>query len=101
MFEIDITPEAVDDLKKLRKYDRKIVADAIDERLPHEPDKESKNRKRLRPNNVAEWELRVGSFRVFYDVIVEEKEEKTVVRIRAVGKKRGNKILLHGKEYKL
>ncbi|MEK7312358.1 MAG: type II toxin-antitoxin system RelE/ParE family toxin [Chloroflexota bacterium] len=55
------------------------------------------SRKRLRPNDVAEWELRVGRFRVFYDV----REEVKVVRVEAVGHKDGNKLFIQGEEYEL
>jgi mRNA-degrading endonuclease RelE of RelBE toxin-antitoxin system len=44
---------------------------------------------------LAEWELRVGDFRVFYDV----DEEKGVVKIEAIRCKQGSKLFVHGEEY--
>jgi len=44
------------------------------------------------------WELRVGNMRMFYKVV---DEEPTVVRVLAVGKKRGNKLFIGGKEIQL
>ena len=97
MYEIRFTPEALDDLKALRKSEQKEILDGIDTQLEHEPAVETRNRKRLRPNDVAEWELRVGRFRVFYDV----REEVKVVRVEAVGHKDGNKLFIQGEEYEL
>ena len=68
MFKLEFTPEGAADLEALRTYDQKHVVKAIESQLLHEADQETRNRKRLRPNQLAEWELRVGDFRVFYDV---------------------------------
>lgn len=65
--------------------------------LIHEPTKETRNRKPLRPNDLSQWELRVGDFRVFYDVDVEKEE----TLIKAVGEKGHNKLYIRGKEYEL
>jgi mRNA-degrading endonuclease RelE of RelBE toxin-antitoxin system len=51
----------------------------------------------LRPNQLAEWELRIGEFRVFYDVEVATNH----VKIQAVGYKHGNRLMIHGQEYVL
>lgn len=97
MFQIQFTPEAIDDLRTLRKYDQQEVFVAVENQLPHQATYESRNRKRLRPNQLAEWELRVGDFRVFYDVDI----ENAVVKIEAVGHKQGSKLFVHGEEYQL
>lgn len=68
MFEIVLTPEAIDDMRSLRKFERQRIFDEIEKQLQHQPAAETRNRKRLHPNNLAEWELRIGKFRVFYDV---------------------------------
>ncbi len=39
---------------------------AIEVQLVHEPLTETRNRKLLRPNPIAPWELRVGDLRAFY-----------------------------------
>ena len=62
MFEIDISPDAMDHIKALRKRDQQMVLDAIKLRLRHEPHKPARNRKRLDDNPLVPWELRVGSF---------------------------------------
>jgi mRNA-degrading endonuclease RelE of RelBE toxin-antitoxin system len=97
MFRIEFTPEAIDDLRLLRKYDRQQVIAAIEAQLVHQPDVETHNRKRLRPNDLAEWELRAGRFRVFYDV----EPDALRVKIEAVGYKEGSTLFVHGEKYEL
>ena len=97
MYEIRFTPEAIKDLKSLRKPEQKEALDGIESQLAHEPSVETRNRKRLRPNKLAEWELRVGDLRVFYDV----DEQVKIVKVEAVGRKEGNALFIHGEEYEL
>ena len=52
----------------MRNFDQRRLLDSLQEQLQHQPEQETRNRKRLRPNELAEWELRIGTFRVFYDV---------------------------------
>ncbi|HNT34299.1 MAG TPA: hypothetical protein PKH07_04800 [bacterium] len=49
------------------------------------------------PTLLAEWELRVDRFRVFYDVDVGAKQ----VKILAVGLKRGSCLSIRDKEFKI
>jgi mRNA-degrading endonuclease RelE of RelBE toxin-antitoxin system len=70
---------------------------AIETQLLYQPAHETRHRKRLRPNALAEWELRVQTFRVFYDVDVTH----SVVKIAAVGYKEGNTLFIHSEEYEL
>ena len=93
MYEIEFTPEAVEDLKALREFEQEEVVDGIESQLRHEPTVETRNRKKLRPNNVAAWELRIGRFRVFYNV----DEAVRIVSIEAVGFKVGNLLFVRGK----
>ena len=97
MFEITFTPESVEDLRILRKTDQQKVLTAVAAQLIHQAVDETRNRKRLRPNELAEWELRVGDCRVFYDA----DEVSAVVKIVAVGYKQGNKLFIHGEEFEL
>ncbi|OOP56463.1 MAG: hypothetical protein AYP45_08910 [Candidatus Brocadia carolinensis] len=59
-YEIECIPKAIDDLKLLRKYEQQSIFDRINEQLLYEPALETRNRKKLRPNNVAEYELQIG-----------------------------------------
>lgn len=97
MYQIRFIREAIEDIRSLRKSERKRVVHGIETQLQHQPTQETKNRKRLRPNQLAEWELRIDKLRVFYDVDEQEK----VVKIEAVGYKEGNVLFIHGEEYKL
>lgn len=102
MYLIHYTEEALEDLAYFRKPERQLILNEIDHQLIYEPTIETKNRKRLHPNDLAEWELRIGKYRVFYDVI--EQSETTViqrVKIEAVGFKKHNKLFIQGKEFKL
>jgi len=97
MFTLRFTKSAWKDMGFLRKSEQQTIVGAVEEQLVHEPLKETRNRKPLRPNDLSKWELRVGDFRVFYDVV--EESHETV--IKAVGRKEHNKLLIRGKEYAL
>jgi mRNA-degrading endonuclease RelE of RelBE toxin-antitoxin system len=97
MFQIDFTPAAIEDLRSFRKHDQQQIIRGIEAQLRHQPTEQSRNRKRLRPNQLAEWETRIGDFRVFYDVDTDYE----VVKIEAVGYKQGSKLFVHGEEYEL
>jgi mRNA-degrading endonuclease RelE of RelBE toxin-antitoxin system len=77
---------------------RTTVLDAIERQLVGEPLKESRNRKPLRPNPIAPWELRVGDLRVFYEVAA---SPASVVHILAVGIKDRNIVRIGGQEFQL
>jgi mRNA-degrading endonuclease RelE of RelBE toxin-antitoxin system len=97
MYLIDFTPEAFNDLAELRKFDQSRVVAAIESQLSHEPTKQTRNRKRLRPNKLAEWALRVDEFRVFYDVIF----DGGTVKIVAIGTKKRNELWIRGEKFEL
>ena len=71
-YEIKFADAAIKHLGALRARERKTVVDVIEEQLSHEPLVETRNRKPLRPNPIAAWELRLESLRVFYDVTAPE-----------------------------
>ena len=58
---------------------------------------ETENRKMLRDNPIAPWELRVGKYRIFYEV---ENDIVTVINI-SVGMKKHNTLFIRGKEVTL
>ena len=69
MFEIQLRPEAVRRLRSLRRVDVVAILKALEKHLRHEPERPSRSRiKRLRGREDATYRLRVGHFRVFYDV---------------------------------
>ena len=85
----EIVPSALKELKEIEVFYRRQIAEEIDRQLPHQPATPTRNRKILEnPSASFEfvpplWELRVGDFRVFYD-IDDIDEDGMIVRIRAV-----------------
>jgi mRNA-degrading endonuclease RelE of RelBE toxin-antitoxin system len=97
VFQIELTIEAVDDLKSFRKYDQQRVVSVIDSQLSTQATTPSRNRKLLRVNTLAEWELRAGDFRVFYDVDAPQ----AIVTIKAIGEKKGDALIIRGEVFEL
>lgn len=93
MFTIEYAKEVAEDLKGIRAYERTQILDSIDEQLIHEPTVETQKRKILvglvPPWEYVEpvWELRVGEYRVFYDVEV----NTSIVIVRAIRHKPSHK----------
>lgn len=89
MYRIRFAKDVEKDLRKLPAYHRRKVLDAIEIHLLDRPTTPTRNRKplvNLIPPWTAEppiWELRVGDYRVLYDV----SEEERVVYVRAVRRK--------------
>jgi hypothetical protein len=46
---------------------------------------------------LAEWELHIDSFRVFFDIL----REDMMVKVVAIGEKRGNELYSRGEKYEL
>src|SRR5437762_11721740 len=80
-------------MRSLSARERRILAAAILARLQDAPTTPARPVKRLRPNPVAEFELRAGDLRVMYNV------EGNEVVLVVVGRKVGNKLIVEGKEY--
>ena len=97
-YEIEYSPEAEQHLRLLTTRDRAIVLDAVDERLAHEASVETTNRRPMRPNPVAPWELRIGDLRVYYDI---SEEPDKIVYVRAIGVKERNTVRIGGEEIRL
>ena len=68
-YEIRYSSEAVEQLRKLRVFDRTAILDQIEQVLRVNSTVVSKSRiKQLRVPAPTQYRLRVGEFRVFYDV---------------------------------
>ena len=81
-YSIVLSPEAIQDLRRLKASHRSAVRQAIETHLRHEPMKESRSRiKRLRGIRRPGYRLRVGDVRVFYDV-----SENTVEILAVISK---------------
>ncbi len=96
-YEIEATEDAKADLDQYTAAERKTLTRAIRLQLADQPLLETKNRKKLRENPVAPWELRTGNYRVFYEV----DRTSLKVTIIAVGHKEHNVLLIRGKEVQL
>jgi mRNA interferase RelE/StbE len=68
-YDLRYSNAAVEQLKKLRAFDQTAILDQIEQVLRINPTIESKARiKRLREPAPTQYRLRVGEYRVFYDV---------------------------------
>jgi mRNA-degrading endonuclease RelE of RelBE toxin-antitoxin system len=92
-FRITITEDAERQFRWLTVREQRILEAAVSTRLVQQPTVLSKAVKKLRPNPLAEYELRAGNLRALYNV-----EEDDVV-ILIVGRKVGNKLIVEGEEF--
>ncbi len=89
MYEIRFAKDVEKDLKRLPAYHRARLLEAIETHLLDTPTTPTRNRKllvNLIPPWTAEppiWELRVGDYRVFYDV----SQAEATVYVRAIRRK--------------
>jgi len=96
-YEIVFTRDALLDLKHLRKHEQRIIVAAIEKQLETKPLAQTRNRKPLRPSDLSAWELRLGKYRVFYDVSAEAR----TVTVKAIGWKQHNALFIRGREFQL
>ncbi|MGH7223949.1 MAG: type II toxin-antitoxin system RelE family toxin, partial [Gemmataceae bacterium] len=87
-FKITITEDADRQFQALPVRDQRILEAAILVRLQQQPTTPTKAIKCLRPNPLAEFELRVGNLRLLYNVEGDE------VVVLIVGRKAGNKLIV-------
>jgi mRNA-degrading endonuclease RelE of RelBE toxin-antitoxin system len=86
MYMLRFARDVVKDLRAVPAFHRRQIVSAVEAQLLHTPSIATRNRKQLAnlippwPAEAPIWELRVGTYRVFYDVDEEEK----VVTVRAV-----------------
>jgi mRNA-degrading endonuclease RelE of RelBE toxin-antitoxin system len=97
-YRLEFSPETEGHLRALTANQRSQVLSAIETQLAHQPAVETRNRKPMRPNVLATWELRVRNLRVYY-VVNEEPEQ--VVSIRAIGIKVRNRVRIGDEEVEL
>jgi mRNA-degrading endonuclease RelE of RelBE toxin-antitoxin system len=81
-YRVEYDPEAEEHLTRFSARDEAMVLEKVVEQLSHEPKTVARNRKRMRPNRLAPWVLRLGRIRVYHEV--RERREK-VVMVRAIG----------------
>jgi mRNA-degrading endonuclease RelE of RelBE toxin-antitoxin system len=88
-YTIEFRDVAYTELQTIKPFYRRRIVDTIDQQLVHAPVTETRNRKKLvgfQPDfdhDDPVWELRVGQYRVYYDV----NQEANVVVVRAIREK--------------
>src|ERR1700733_14295378 len=92
-FQITITEEAESQLRTLSVREQRTLEAAVVVRLTDQPTTPTKAIKRLRPNPLAEFELRGGDLRVLYNVEGDE------VVLLVVGRKVGNALIVGNEEF--
>lgn len=88
-YDIEFAATAEGHLRALTARQRSSVFEGIERHLAHQPALETRNRKPMRPNPLATWELRLGDLRVYYRI---QEEAKKMVQIAAVGVKKREQI---------
>jgi hypothetical protein len=97
-YRIRLTESAEGHFAQLTARQQTTVLNAVRVQLQHEPLRGTRNRKQLRPNPFAPWELRGASLRVFYEI---DALEPDLVNVLAIGMKRGNRLFVSGKEIQI
>jgi mRNA-degrading endonuclease RelE of RelBE toxin-antitoxin system len=78
------------------KKNGRVLRRAALDQLQRDPLAETKNEKLLRPNRIAQSELRLfGKYRVLFSV----DDDRLLITIVLVGEKRGNQLLVAGEEF--
>jgi mRNA-degrading endonuclease RelE of RelBE toxin-antitoxin system len=67
-FRVILTASADEDLRHYRAFQQRTIVDAVKVHLRADANVETKRRKRLTGHPLAPWELRVGNYRVFYEL---------------------------------
>ena len=92
---VELSPDAVRQVRALRANDRALVQEQIREQLGEsDATQETRNRFRLRrPSRVADYELRIRDWRVFYRVVDDR------VQVALIGRKRGSFLIIDRKRF--
>jgi mRNA-degrading endonuclease RelE of RelBE toxin-antitoxin system len=92
---VELSPDVVRQLRALRAHERGLVKEQIREHLEDsDATQETRHRFRLRrPSRVADYELRIGDWRVFYRVV------GGTVQVSLIGRKRGNVLIIDRRRF--
>jgi mRNA-degrading endonuclease RelE of RelBE toxin-antitoxin system len=93
---VTLKESVIDDLRWFGRKDGRLLLRETETHLSANPLVESQNMRTLRPNPIAQRELRLfGRYRVLFNVEAEEEQ----VTIILVGEKRGNALFVRGREF--
>jgi len=95
-FCVRFVSSADEDLGYYQDLEQKIIFDAIRKFLDVDANVETKRRKQLRQNHLAPWELRIGDYRVFYEI-----KSVELVRVLAIGHKVHNDLFIRGERVEI
>jgi mRNA-degrading endonuclease RelE of RelBE toxin-antitoxin system len=98
-YRLSFSRQSTEHLRSFNARDRRVLLDEIHDQLSHQPDVATRNRKLLRPNPLATWELRIGDFRVYYDI--RKSDDDPTVDVQAIGMKDRNVVTVGGEAYEL
>jgi len=98
VYRIEYAQKAESHLRLLTSRQRMLIFHHVKEQLSHQPSVETRNRKPMRPNPLAPWELRVGELRVYYHVY---DSPERVVQVLAVGLKRHEQMWIGNRRVEL
>ena len=90
-FRVILSDRAEEDLKFFEAFEQRMILDEIQEALSEDAHLENQRRKKLEPNPLAPWELKVGDFRVFYSWTMSAHDSGSV-EVVAIGKKDHNEL---------
>ena len=94
-FEIKFGPAAQQDLRVLRKYDQTAIRDQIQRHLLQQPTRQTGTGiKELVQPAISRFRLRVGEFRVYYDVDLKS-QEVHVIRVVEKGRRTTQEVTRH------
>lgn len=95
-WKVGLKASVLEDLRWFGKKDGRLLLNEAARRLGSDPLAETRHMKTLRPNPVAQRELRLlGKYPVLFN-LNERRHEVTIV---LVGEKRGNALLVQGAEF--
>ncbi len=93
---IDLKESVIKDLRWFGKKDGRLLLKEALRLLSEDPQIESRNMKTLRPNSLAQKELRIfGKYRVLFNVNARARKATILV----VGEKRGHSLIVQGEEF--
>jgi mRNA-degrading endonuclease RelE of RelBE toxin-antitoxin system len=93
---VALKESVVEDLRWFGKKDGRLLLEEAALRLGADPLTETRNLKTLRPNPIAQRELRLfGKYRVLFNLDVNAREVTVVL----VGEKRGDSLIVRGEEF--
>ena len=95
-YRISLTESAKGDMAHFEAHEQRIIVAGIIAHLKADAELQTRNKKPLRPNRIAPWELRIDRYRVFYRV-----QAGSTVKIVAVGHKEHNDLFIRGREVQL